>query len=288
MNNVESFRQNQEQLPDTNGTKWDDLKDVPHPQFNRIDDKNELRLRNELMRASEQFSKDERAIYGLLSEELAKSNLSSLSKTVEELGAGSSQLDSERYQTMLDYLDNKFSDEINSGEKEKITTELRESYLKNTRAREGLFEDSTRDIWNNLSRSDDRAFEEPAYYVNEIRKNMPGQTSIAEAYFEYFDNPTDERLRQRLNGRVDEYTYSFRNRLGHLSETVHSNTIGTSALPDVLNNRLGSSMSRDYENIHSAIMHYFDHKMEKASPTTTNNENDTKNPPISSLPSDIF
>ena len=298
MNEFESSNHNQERTPDADEFKWDHLKDAPHPLFNKVekaeqvDDQVERRLRNDLLDAGEQFSKNERSAYGYLSEEMTKSNLGIPSSSVEGLGINSAMIDSKRLNTMIEYLDTKYSTDIKEEDKQKILNDLRESYLKDTKNRVGLFEDTTGSIARDLNQSENKTFEEPAYRVNSINKIVPDQMSIANAYFEYFDHPTEE-AKKRLNNQVDNYALAIRQGVGKLSETVYDNRVGSSDLADILNNNVGRGVSLSYEDVHSALMQYFNHKLEKATPIPEKVEDVPRQTPPApkssqSLPSDIF
>ena len=309
---------NQEQSPDVSSLGWDTLKDVPNAIFNQTEtidnnesaeqekaqgeteDQVELLLKNDLIECNEKFTRGERLACANLAEELSKSRLESLTNPVREFGEFSSRLDSERFSTLLEYLDQKFSPELSDQEKDKITGELRDAYFKDTMARAGLLAEETDTAWRSLNQMENEALAKPIHHVDKLRKEAPNsQVQIAKAYFDFFDNPTDKN-RIILSHKVSDYTDSFRRELGGISEGLVDNKIGSKDLPDSIYLGLAQSVSKNYESMHDALLKYYNYKnnnkpnsvanspkVELSSNAPDNTPQNTNQSP-SSLPSDIF
>lgn len=309
---------NSEQVPDIDSLGWDALKDAPNSTFNQKEpfddgtesfertdnhnkdiDRAEAQLKNALIESNEKFTRRERAVCNNLADELKHSHLDSLSRPVQEFGDYSSRLDSERFEVLLEYLDQKFSPELNDEDKKRITDELRDTYYKDTTARAGLLAEESDTVWKNLNQMESKALEKPIYHMNNYRKNAPNyQVQIAKAYFDYFDEPTD-RSRNHLTHKVEDYLQLLRHEFGGIAQDLTDNKIGTKDLPDSIFRGLSQNTSKNYEEMHDALLKYFDYKNNEALKNKSNTKNEESvidsldkikldDKSSNSLPSDIF
>ena len=308
--NKETSPISSEQIPDIDSPDWDSLKTAPNETFNNIEndaskneashnkviDRTEIQLKNALIDCNERFVRDERLACGSLADELSRSHLESLSRPVHEFGAYSSRLDSERFETLLEYLDQKFSTELKDEDKKRITDELKDTYFKDTMARAGLLAEKTDTVRDKLVQTDNKSFEESIHHFDKYRKDAPDfQVQIAKAYFDYFEEPTD-KTRTRLAHKVGDYTTLLRREFGGITEGIVNNKIGSKNLPDSVFLGVAKSAIKNYEEMHSAVLKYYDHKnseiLESSSQTSEASTIPPKNidldGPSDKLPTDIF
>ena len=312
--NKEISPANSEQIPDIDSSDWDALINAPNETFNKIAevedidslkgaelhnkevDRVEMQLKNALIDSNERFTQSERAACDNLADVLNHSHLESLSRPVQEFGNYSSRLDSERFETLLEYLDQKFSTELNDEDKKRITDELRDTYFKDTTARAGLMAEKTDIIRDKLSQTDNKAFDETIHHFDKYRKDAPNyQVQIAKAYFDYFDEPTDN-ARNRLNHKVGDYTDLLRSEFGGMADGIVKNKIGSKGLPEAIFFDLARNSAKNFEEMHDALLKYYNHKTSEAlnNPPTlesTNTSPDDINldgQSSNNIPSEIF
>lgn len=307
----ETISSNSEKAPDIDSSDWDALKYAPNSSVNNSEndtprsesshekevDRTEIQLKNALIDSNERFTRNERSACSDLADELSRSHLEALSRPIQEFGAYSSRLDSERFETLLEYLDQKFSTELDSEDKKRITDELRDSYFKDTTARAGLMAEKTDVIRDRLGQINDNAFEETIHYFDKYRKDAPNyQVQIAKAYFDYFDEPTD-KTRNYLNHKVGDYIESLRREFGGMTEGIVKNKIGSKNLPDTIFLGVARSSAKNYEEMHDSLLNYFNYKTNEIlktnpqvqEPTNESFDNiDQNEQSPNSLPSDIF
>ena len=257
---------NREQGSTDSGTEWDTLKDVPNAMFNPteiVDDLDaperiERRLKGNLIDCNERFIRGERIACGSLADELSRSHLRELSTPVQEFGEISSRLDSSRFDILMEYLDKKFSSELSDEEKDRVTSDLRDEYLRGTMQRANLTEEETSNVRRMLARTEDERLARSIHHIDRLRKESPNyQVQVANAYFDYFDNPSDNN-RTRLTTKVLDYTDTLRREFRGVTEGAIEGRVGSRDLPDSIYFNFARNTTKNYEEMHEAILDYYD------------------------------
>ena len=284
-------------------TKWDELTDVGFRSSNNANvqrslsnsEKIERSLRSNLLDASETFSRQKHAAYSNLAENLTRSGYGSLIDPIESLDDKTAKIDTRRIGHLVDYIDQRFAapDDASRHAAESI----KEEYLKDTRFCAETIADSTGKISRELVQTEDKRLEGVIHYISKVKEDAPdGQIRLAKAYFKYFDEPSDESKRYLMN-QVANYSALLRQELGNVSDEIARNHLGNKELPGA-SFIVGRSLSRGYEELHDAIMKYYNHKSAHsdmdANSTTSPSEQgqavstDNTSRSSSSLPTDIF
>ena len=289
--------------PSVSNKEWEDLKTIKYRGTSPANERSNLspeiverHLRNELLGVGESFCQQEHAAYSNLTEELSRSGFDALVNPIESLGDSAAKIDTKRIACIVGYIDRLFLPDTDDPDSP-TSEDLKQEYLKDTRARAEEIFKSTDGIHRILSRAENNRFEGVIHYVDRLKDNAPdSQTQLAYMYFQYFDNPSDD-TRRRLTNRVDDYTASLCHELNGVSSEIIRNNLGDRDLPGA-SHIVGRSLSRGYEELHSTIMKYYDCKLEHFNASTKNTtppfEQTQTIPPDSipsspsGLPSDIF
>lgn len=231
-------------------------------------------LRNRLNDATNNFVKEENEGYVAIINNLSESgiNFPPNENPVEVLAKNLTNNDKERLDAIIGYIDARFSADGSNSPDEHTAKQYRQLYLKSTDSRakslggflnymdEGNYGVDFTSAF--VSDGDNPNFPAEKYYLPEK------QNELAEAYFKYFDNPSEES-KIALEGKVKTYTEKMKNGIRSVCAGVGAAKIGNEQLPQIID-ILGSSMSENYGSVHEAIMKYYDYKHNEYQSTRDN------------------
>jgi hypothetical protein len=244
------------------GSDWNSLTGVEFAGANQSTDYEQSeKMRKQYLETIEGFTRDEAKSYYRLAEELSSSGLGFGAESVESLGGKSAEIDERRYATMAEYIDKMFD----GSQDQRALDEMREDYFMETKNRAGLLDETVDDIDHRLLQSGDSGFEGVSYGLRNIGRNVPeGELSLAKAYFDYYDDPSDQ-ARRALDGRLKDYVKTF-------NDDLHGTVDELSKVVATGDDLLGAEyefrqrLSRGYEDAHKAIMDYYEYKSKDAEP----------------------
>ncbi|MBR3253882.1 hypothetical protein IKF86_01380 [Candidatus Saccharibacteria bacterium] len=231
---------------------------TPVNETNEMNSEKADRVREELLSTAEDFARNERKSYNYLAEELTKSSIifPQNNNPVEDYGALSSKIDSSRFAEIIGYIDAISAQEPDSAD---VANSCRDEYFRATKARgEALF-DAASYIQKHIAYTGNENLDGAAQVLGKIKQTLPEeQLRLANAYFDYFDDPS-EQAKRSLDNHVGNYVASFQTSLGSLFSTLPSASANSEALLDS-EYKLRQHLSLGYEDIHKLIMDYYKQK----------------------------
>ena len=218
-------------------------------------------LRKQLAESTENYVKDKAKNYQGLYEKIVKfgPDFAPVAKTIDNLGNESVAIDQVKYENLYNYIDERFSTEDDVNNNPDAREQYREAYLKSINAKANLLSDSLTSIRHSIINTDNNSLEDLVTGVNITEDKLPdSELALANAYLEYFDNPSEE-MRKKLDYRYKDYDSSMRRSFGVIGESVSDERIFGNGLAEA-SGKFCHFLVQDYDATHYAILDYFDHE----------------------------
>lgn len=267
-------------LDDSSGVTWGNIAEKAPPfgqSAELLDDKEKIekRLRGELIDAYENRIDKERRAYGYVANALSDAGYGVFSGTVDEYGMDTAEIDGKLCEEILGYIDAKFSPDPHVVESRKTH---QEEYERTINSRAGVAFDMLDSIRRGLCVSGSERFDNTIDTLSHMKDRVPeGQINLARAYFAYFEDPTEQN-KGRLNEHVNGYINSTRRGISELAEDVYTAVPRSADLADTLDSGLGRNVSQGYEDVHEAVIKYFDFKQNGTSESNPQSSKNNEKP----------
>ena len=260
--------------PSQQPTKWDSLSEIGFDQNNALASKEKV-LRNRLINAGKDFARQESFNYSAIGNEISKTGYKELGKISGDQGVYISRLDNKRTDTLVDYLDAKFSDNPSISDRQET---IWHEYEAITNQRAGATSNITNSLSHQLRIQGDPSFTDTIQQLSTTEELPAAQVALASLYRQYFDDPS-EKNKKILTESVQKYSQSLKQVFGKIAFSL-PNTRANQPVQELLGMKLGNNLANGYGSIHSAIMDYYAFK-------SSNNHHDTPNQPKASSPTTI-
>ena len=277
--------------PSQQPTKWDSLSEISFDQNNALASKEKV-LRNKLINAGKDFARQESFNYSTIANEINKAGYKELGKISGDQGIYISRLDDKRTDTLVDYLDAKFSDDPSVSDRQET---IWHEYETITNQRANTTSNMTSSLSHQLRAQGDPSFMDTIQQLSTTEELPTDQIALASLYRQYFDDPS-EKNKKILNEKVQQYSQSLKQDFSKIAFSL-PNAKANQPIQELLGMKLGRNLADGYGSVHSAIMDYYAFKSsnhhhdipnqpETPSPTIT--KSTPPENPANSLPQDII